>query len=172
MRMSSLQTICRALNDAGVKYLVVGGVAVNAHGYIRATQDLDLVIALSESNARIAMQALSQLGYRPRVPVEAQEFADPVLRRSWIEEKGMVVFSMFNDSMPETTVDVFVEEPFDFDSEFSAAEVHAIGSDVDVPFASIETLIRMKQQADRDRDRDDITHLRWILAAREQEDSK
>lgn len=170
MKISSLQTICRALNDAGVKYLIVGGVAVNAHGYIRATQDLDLVVALAQPNASAAMRVLSKLGYRPRAPVDAEEFADPQRRKRWIEEKGMTVFSMFNDSMPETTVDVFAEEPFDFDSEYQAAEVHAIGADVSAPFASIQTLIRMKQQADRDRDRDDILHLRWILAERGQED--
>lgn len=172
MKMSSLQTICRALNDAGVRYLIVGGVAVNAHGYIRATQDLDLVVALAQPNPSNAMRVLSELGYRPRVPVSPDEFADPQRRESWIKEKGMTVFSMFNDSMPETSVDLFVNEPFDFDSEYQTAEVHAIGADISAPFASIPTLIRMKQQAGRDRDRDDITHLQWILAAREQEDSK
>jgi predicted nucleotidyltransferase len=169
--LSSLQAICRALNEAGVKYLIVGGVAVNAYGYIRATQDLDLVVALAQPNASAAMRVLSKLGYSPRVPVDADEFADPQRRKSWVEEKGMTVFSMFNDSMPETAVDVFVEEPFDFDFEYRAAEVHVIGADVSAPFVNIQTLIRMKQQADRDRDRDDILHLRWILAAREQEDT-
>ncbi|QOC21485.1 nucleotidyltransferase [Wenzhouxiangella sp. AB-CW3] len=166
MKLSTIQTICRALNEAGVNYLVVGGVAVNSYGYIRATQDLDLVVALSEDNARAAMETLTSLGYKPRVPVQAEEFVDPDKRRRWIKEKGMTVFSMFNDNWPETTVDVFVDEPFDFDTEHESAEIHPIGAGVDVPFISIESLIDMKEQVGRDRDRDDVTHLRWILQER------
>ena len=42
MELRSIEAIIRALNDAQVKYLVVGGLAVNAHGYERFTKDVDL----------------------------------------------------------------------------------------------------------------------------------
>lgn len=38
-----LRALLRALAEADVRYLVVGGVAVAAHGYVRATEDVDLV---------------------------------------------------------------------------------------------------------------------------------
>ena len=46
MKLSSIESIARALNNAEVSFLVVGGLAVVAHGYGRQTQDLDLVIRL------------------------------------------------------------------------------------------------------------------------------
>jgi hypothetical protein len=40
MEVHSIETIVKALNDAGVQYLIVGGLAVNAHGYERLTVDV------------------------------------------------------------------------------------------------------------------------------------
>ena len=37
------ERIVAALNDAGIAYVIVGGIAVAAHGVVRATRDLDLV---------------------------------------------------------------------------------------------------------------------------------
>lgn len=50
MRLASFEAIVRALNAAKVRYLVAGGMAVNAHGYLRFTQDVDLVVALDPKN--------------------------------------------------------------------------------------------------------------------------
>lgn len=36
------QEIIQALETAGVRYLIVGGIAVHLHGYARFTKDLDL----------------------------------------------------------------------------------------------------------------------------------
>ena len=61
MKLASIEAIARALNDAGVPFIVVGGLAVNAHGYGRATQDIDLVISLDPGAVRAAFQALGTL---------------------------------------------------------------------------------------------------------------
>lgn len=61
----------QALNSAGVRYLVVGGVAVVLHGHLRTTADLDLVVQLERENVLKAVRALAGLGYRPRAPVAA-----------------------------------------------------------------------------------------------------
>jgi hypothetical protein len=44
MERRSVETIMEALNHAGVRYLVVGGLAVVAHGVVRFTADIDLVL--------------------------------------------------------------------------------------------------------------------------------
>lgn len=46
VKLESFESIVRALNDAGVRYLIAGGLAVNAHGYLRFTKDVDFVIQL------------------------------------------------------------------------------------------------------------------------------
>ena len=54
--------VVRALNDAGVEYVVVGGLAVAAHGVVRATRDLDLVPAGSEANMDRLARCLVAVG--------------------------------------------------------------------------------------------------------------
>ncbi len=61
-RRSQQVSLFSAFHKAGVEYVIVGGVAVNAHGFVRATRDLDLFIRPSEDNARAAFQALHSLG--------------------------------------------------------------------------------------------------------------
>jgi len=61
MRLSRLRCVFGALNDAEVDYLVVGGIAVIAHGYQRTTTDVDLVVGLSPENIGKAMATLTTL---------------------------------------------------------------------------------------------------------------
>lgn len=71
----------------GLRYLQVGGLAVFAHGYERMTRNRDLVLGLKEANMQKAVQALTALSYRPRVPVAVEDLADPVKRSCWSWEK-------------------------------------------------------------------------------------
>ncbi len=163
MTLAALQDVVAALNRAGVRYLVAGGVAVNAHGYLRLTHDLDLVVHLDAANVRAALDALSDLGYRPILPVRAEAFADPDVRRGWIETRGLEVFSLTTDRRPSLTVDIFAAEPFDFGEEYAAALVGTLAPGLSVPFVRLPTLIAMKERSGRTRDLDDVEHLRRIL---------
>ena len=107
MRLTSVEAIARALNDARVPFIVVGGLAVNAHGYGRATADIDLVMRLAPDIIQGGFRALQALGYGPRVPVTAEGFSDPRERARWITEKGMTVLTFYSDAHRETPVDVF-----------------------------------------------------------------
>jgi hypothetical protein len=129
---------------------------------VRTTVDLDLVIALDADNCRNAMAALSSLGYRPRAPVRAADFADEQLRTSWIREKGMIVFQLVSDAHPSCPVDVFVNEPFDVASEHAQAPRFEIKPGTMVPVVRFETLVRLKQAANRPIDIDDIEKLRRL----------
>lgn len=163
MKLHSVETIVSVLNEAGIRYLIAGGLAVNAHGYSRLTRDVDLVLALEADNVIRAFEALGAAGYRPVVPINAQEFADASTRQHWIDEKGMKVLGFFSDAHQETPLDVFVYEPFDFEAEFAASLKEELLPGLEVRFVSIPTLISMKQAANRPKDIDDIQHLRWIL---------
>ena len=170
MKLRTLEAIFAALNDRGVRYLVAGGVAVNAHGYQRMTQDLDLVLDLGRDNVLAALRALAELGYRPVLPVEPEEFANPDRRREWNEERNVEVFSLTSDVHRETTVDLFVRHPFGFEEEYAEAMVGEVAPGLNVRFVRLRTLIRMKRETGRARDEDDAEHLRWILEEMEEED--
>ena len=103
MKLATLEKIFTVLNAARVRYLIAGGIAVNIHGYQRMTADLDLVVQLETTNLLNALRALSTLGYKPTLPVKAEQFADAAMRQTWIETKNMKVFGMNSSQYPETT---------------------------------------------------------------------
>lgn len=166
MKLASLEAIVRILNDAHTRYLVVGGLAVAAHGYGRATFDVDLVIQLQPDNVRRAIGALETLGYRPLVPVAASAFADPAIRESWIREKQIIVFQLHSEQHRDTRIDIFVTEPFDFDAEYDNALLGELLPGVPARFVSIETLLRMKETAGRAKDLEDIRQLTLLQGRR------
>jgi len=162
MKLASFDALVSALQQAGVRYLIAGGLAVNAHGYLRFTKDVDVVLQLAPDNIQRAFAALGTLGYRPLVPITAAQFADDRQRESWVRDKGMVVLQFWSDSHRETPVDMFVSEPFGFEEEYQRALVKPLGQ-VEVRFVTLPTLIRMKQAAGRPQDRIDMEYLRKRL---------
>jgi hypothetical protein len=159
LKRTSLEAIVRALNAAAVPFVVVGGVAVIAHGYGRLTQDVDLVIRLDPQSVRRAFEALAGLGYRPLVPVSADGFGDAAQRARWIAEKGMTVLNFHSDRHPETRVDLFVSEPFDFETEHRLALVEELAPGVPVRIVRLAALLRLKAAAGRPQDLADIAEL-------------
>jgi hypothetical protein len=162
MKLAAFEAVAKTLATTQVRYLVAGGLAVNAHGYVRLTMDIDLVIALDADNIHGAFEALAAIGYRPIVPIDAEAFSQPEQRKRWREDKDMQVLNFQSDAFPGTSVDMFVYEPFDFTEEYHAALQGELLPGLDVRFVSIPTLIHMKQTAGRPRDLDDIQHLQWL----------
>jgi hypothetical protein len=162
VRVTSLEAITRALNDRRVPFLVVGGLAVNAHGYGRMTHAVDLVVKLTAEHARGTFAALATLGYRPRVPVTAEGFADSAQRARWIADKGMMVLNFHSDDHRETPVDLFVQEPFDFDEEYEHALVEHLAPDVPIRILRLEALLRLKREAARPQDLADVAELELL----------
>lgn len=56
------------LDAAGVRFVVVGGLAVVIHGHARLTVGIDLVLDLETENVRRAIDALTARGFRPLLP--------------------------------------------------------------------------------------------------------
>ena len=153
-----LERVFEALNEAKVRYLVVGGMAVVLHGHLRTTQDLDLVIQLSPENVRAALDALAALGFRPRAPVPLLDFADPEKRERWRREKNLVVFSLWSSDLPDFTLDLFAQEPFDFDGVFSRA-LRVPFERTEATVVSLADLIELKRKSGRPLDLDDVQAL-------------
>lgn len=162
MASSELLRVFAALDGAKVRYLVVGGVAVVLHGHLRVTADLDLVVDLAPDNARTAVRALAGLGYRPRAPVALDQFPDATARESWIASKGLTVLSLWSPNSPGTEIDLFVREPFEFESTYRRAILVELEG-VTVPVIGLEDLIALKRAAGRPKDLDDAEALRAIL---------
>jgi predicted nucleotidyltransferase len=158
-----IEQVLSALNASGVRYLVVGGVAVVLHGHLRTTADLDLVVSLEPANAGMAIQALTGLGYRPRAPVAAERFADATERATWIAEKGLTVFSLWSDLTPSLEVDLFVREPFDFEQAW-ARRVTVMLDTTTATVVALQDLLVLKREARRPQDLADIEALEAIAS--------
>jgi len=166
--VSALESLFRVLNDAGVRYVVVGGVAVVLHGYPRFTADLDLVVDLEPDAADLAIRTLTAAGLRPRVPVDPAAFADPAQRREWVELRGMQVFSLYDPNDPLRTVDLFVEPPIPFEDLWSRSDLISLPSGK-IRVASIGDLIEMKRIAGRPQDSEDIRALEALRDERDED---
>lgn len=159
MERRSVEAIVDGLNRAGVRYLIVGGLAVVAHGFVRFTADIDLVLDPDPAAMRRAIEALAALGYRPRAPVAFEEFADPEKRRAWASEKSLMVFSASSPRHPATEIDLFVEAPFDFERAYADADRFEVGTGVEATFVGRADLITMKRRAGRPQDLKDVEEL-------------
>ncbi|MBI4326445.1 MAG: hypothetical protein HY674_14445 [Chloroflexi bacterium] len=69
--------LCRRLNDAGAKYIVIGGWAIIQHGFGRTTADIDLLVDASRENfekIRTAMAGLPDGAIRDVQPDDLENF--------------------------------------------------------------------------------------------------
>jgi hypothetical protein len=159
MEVRSVETIVRALNAAQVQYLIVGGLAVNAHGFVRLTRDVDIVLGLEPANAERGLKALLQAGWQLAIPVMPAAFADARTREGWRTEKNMIVLKLWSDRHRRTPIDIFVYEPFDFAAEWARLERLEVCPGVLAPVVSLGTLLEMKRVAGRPQDLEDIKEL-------------
>ncbi|MGL5866037.1 MAG: hypothetical protein ACRCYX_09230 [Dermatophilaceae bacterium] len=156
-----LLDVVAALGSSGVEHVVVGGVAVVLHGHVRTTVDLDLVIDLSPDNALAAIDVLTGLGLRPRLPVPAESFADETTRREWVEQRHLVAFTFYDPEDPFVEVDLFADPPIPF-ADLMGGSVLLDVRGVPIRVASIEHLVVMKELAGRTQDRADVEALRRL----------
>ena len=150
-----------ALNQRNVRYVLVGGLAVVIYGVDRITADVDLAVDLASESATDFVRVLTDAGFRPMLPVNAQMFADAAVRGRWLRERQMQVFSFWDPQHTRPSVDVFIADVLPFEELWSDSRSIALDG-VDIRVASIEHLIRMKTLAGRPQDLSDIERLREI----------
>jgi predicted nucleotidyltransferase len=156
------RTIFEELNNGGIDYLLVGGLAVNFHGIPRMTYDVDLIIALEPENITRFVSKMADWGYRPRVPVDPKDLADRDKRSGWILDKNMKAFTFCSDSEAIAEIDVLIDSPIPFEELNPRAVVFDLEG-VRVPVVSVLDLIEMKMKAGRQQDLSDVEHLKIIL---------
>jgi hypothetical protein len=156
--VGDIERLLTELSETGIRYLVVGGVAVVLHGYVRSTVDLDIVIDFEPRNLDRAVRFFEERGFTPRPPVPLRSFRDATERQRWIDEKNLQVLSLWHPDMPFLTVDIFVKEPFPFEEAYQRAMRAPLGESI-VTVAAIDDLIAMKRVAGRPQDVIDVEAL-------------
>ena len=147
------------LNAKRVRYLVVGGVATVLYGNPRMTKDLDIWVDPDENNLQKVVQAFRQLKFIPRIPVKMGEMVSAGNRRQWRRQKGMLAFTMINPRNPFANIDLLFEGPVSFSTAFKRKKNFLSGR-TRIPVISRLDLIRMKREAGRFQDLEDVKILR------------
>ncbi len=144
--LNDLVALCGRLNDAEARYVVIGGMAVIQAGFVRATEDIDLLIDASPDNVQKVRRALAQLP-----DGAAQELSDDdVERYTVVRVADEIVVDLLKLACGVT-----------YDDAKSDVE-HVTIDGVRIPFATPELLWRTKQTV-RDKDVLDRTFLARLL---------
>ena len=148
----------RGFQEKNLRYLIVGGVAVNLHGYPRFTNDIDILLALDHENLAIMANIMESMGYQRRLPVSIEELGDTNRVHALMKEKGLIAYSFIHAKEPQFNIDVLVGESMEFDT-FDSHKIIAQAWDIQIPVVSIDDLIAMKQNSDREKDVQDVVAL-------------
>lgn len=145
-QLDDLLSICRALNEAQARYVIIGGFAIILHGYARGTMDLDLLIDPSPANVRKVKAALSKLPDNAAAEVDDTDIERYVVVRVADE----VVIDLMGKAAG-----------VDFEDVIKGVVTREIDG-VIVPYASVRDLIRTKDTV-RPKDKNDVLFLRRKL---------
>jgi predicted nucleotidyltransferase len=147
-----LRLLLERLRDADVDFILVGGLAVNAWGYLRATRDIDLVPDPSSENLARLDALLVDLGGKVEV---GERFLDSTAIKTFLRtgDRTLVLTDLGRidilQGLPQVPAFASLDE--------RASEVDVDGLIVKV--CSLDDLLSMKRASDRPRDRDDLEAL-------------
>lgn len=134
--------ICRALNEQGAKYILIGGFAVIFHGYVRGTKDIDFLVDASDDNVKKIKQALSVLPDNAAAEISNNEVREYTVVRIGDE----VVVDLMAKACGNT-----------YEQSKDMIEIYEIEG-VEIPVASKELLIKLKDTV-RPSDKVDVNYL-------------
>jgi predicted nucleotidyltransferase len=141
---SDYKEMLQVLLDNGVKFLLVGAYAMGAHGYPRATGDIDIWVEPSAENSERIYRAMIEFG-APLHEIDATTFAKPDI--------------VFQIGVAPRRVDIITTiSGVGFDDAYQQRQTVAMEG-LSIPILSLDDLIRNKRATGRDKDRLDADQL-------------
>jgi Nucleotidyltransferase of unknown function (DUF6036) len=152
-RVFDPEQILRALVASRVDFVVIGGIAVQAHGYIRGTRDLDITVRPDTVNMTRLSEVLAELEAELRTP-GTLKLADP----NGLRRAPLIPVMTMHGPLDVVGIEHLAGPPPSYDALRGAAlTIDLHGSEVAV--AGLSDLIRMKRAAGREHDLADIEAL-------------
>lgn len=150
----------RILNRHQVQYIMVGGFAVNMHGYIRATEDTDMWLKDDAENRKNLRRAFKELNYGDYPSLETTQFV-----------AGWTQFYVAGGIVLDIMTSMKGLENLSFDECYKMASVAQL-MDVRVPFLHLNHLLANKKAVNRPQDQSDIIGLEKIAELQKISDQK
>lgn len=148
MDLADLVALASAMNREGVEYILFGGAAVNLHGIFRATEDFDFFVRPEPENVRAIKRALRSVWNDPAI--------DEILDDDMVGDYPSV---RYGPPDGDYTIDFVARLGTAFVYDDLQAEIHELEG-VPLRIATPRTLIRMKRDTVRYKDKDDAEKLR------------
>jgi hypothetical protein len=149
----------RQLRLAGVKFIMVGGVATNLHGYNRTTDDIDVWIDDTVENRKNFRTAFKQYSDLDLFMMEKMQIVP-----------GWTPFNLNNGIRLDLMTNMKGLEGFSFEDCHKQASIATI-DDVEVPFLHINHLLANKKAVNRPKDQLDVIYLEKLRQMQEKEQS-
>lgn len=149
MKLDTLHDVMSALDSANVRVLVAGGLAVVAHGHVRATENLDLVVDPDSANVERFFGVLRQFRYDPRAFVRLSDFASLSVREAWILKKTTPVLPLSSPSFSDLDINWLLDLPVPFTQAWNEALESEIVPGLSCRFVSLPLLLAMKRSTGR-----------------------
>ena len=146
----SFEKLLVRLADAGVQFVLVGGLAVALNGYVRLTEDVDILIEPSEPNVRRLLECLSDFG---------EGFARELNVADFPDEEGAV---RIVEEVEQCQLDVFTRMTGLRFADLAVDAVRFSMGGREILHASKAALVRLKSGSVRDKDRLDVAALRRL----------
>ena len=158
------EDILREFYKQKVKYVIVGGIAVNLLGSLRSTADIDILAQMTDANLKKIVTILKSKGYAPKQPVDPIRLSDKNIRQEWIDKKHMKAFNFYKkDSLNE--LDIIIDSPVSYEKAVKTCKRYRC-DDIIIPVISVDNLIKMKSISSRPLDKIDLEMLRTIKKLR------
>ncbi|MBI5658358.1 MAG: hypothetical protein HZC43_02145 [Nitrosomonadales bacterium] len=153
--------LLQSLSASQVRYVLVGGLAVQLHGFMRATFGVDLVLEMNDENLVRFISVAKQYGLVPSIPVPIESLRSADQIEQWHREKGMLAFALREPQAGGAVVDILVRPTVPFERLMANAVAGKLFAQ-QVWIASVDDLLSMKRVANRPKDQLDIAALEKI----------
>lgn len=148
---SAFEKLLAALSAATVDYILVGGLAVAFCGYVRATEDIDILVRVNAKNIQRLLDVLADFGQGAASELEVDDFA--------MEEGAIRVIEDF-------PLDIFTQMSGYRYEDLAAMSVNRQVNGHTIRHLSIEGLILLKEDSLRPKDQLDVQALQAIQRRR------
>lgn len=149
----TIAELLTALADADIDFVIVGGLAMQMHGYGRQTYDVDVALAMNEGNLEKFVSFAAQLNLVPVIPEKIESLKNAQQLDRWHQEKGMVAFALRGPS--DLVLDLLIRPVVAFhDLRANSVSKSFLGRKFRV--AGLDDLLLMKRAAARPKDLIDI----------------
>ncbi len=138
------------LNQHRVAYMIIGGAAVNIHGFSRATGDLDIWFNPTQENFNQLLQVFQTFGFE--VPDEYQKLEN-------IRDRGLIRLPLEKFYI-EFLADV--GEKFRFEELYLRCDLTPINDDLSIKVIAYADLIELKLSVHRAKDLEDVKNLERV----------